>query len=590
MCFDGADRCRRRDSSLRRRCRKRRTTGALEPGSTAAGSSGRSSVAVDAGGEAVGAGEQHAAERPRRSRDISARTVTTRAASSKRSSRELGRRSAPRARRRGAPAGSRRGGARAGATTSRSGRRRARHGVPRRSSDRATVRGVRPRRPAAAASPRRAARRRPRPASAARGARRPGRRGARPGRAPASRPRRRGGRRRSTASASPSMAREQGSGAGAQPVELGAAVLDHLHRGHPRRQLDQGELGRVHPAGGSADVDHAEGAARPRVAQRGGGAAPAGVRLHEVLRALDVHALAEHEAGADRVGADVALGPGRAADEAQAVGQRGVRRGEPARHSTRPSASATTTIWPASMTERERLGQPGDVRRAARSPRAGAPARRRPAGGTSGVEPGSSPPAADPAPGRGDGPARRGAGPARPGEHRVARAVQLELLGTCRRAPPEHGERVATSCNPVAGCARRCVLGHTSLGEGAPHDPGPRAGDRDDPTDDQHDRPAGAQCDAWLAALRVRAEGARRRRPRALFATESYWRDLVAFTWNLKTVEGRERRRRPARRRARRRGPVGFAHRGTGRRGRRRGHRVDRLRDRGRPRAAGCCG
>ena len=25
-----------------------------------------------------------------------------------------------------------------------------------------------------------------------------------------------------------------------------------------------------------------------------------------------------------------------------------------------------------------------------------------------------------------------------------------------------------------------------------------------------------------------------------LFATESYWRDLVAFTWNLKTVEGRD--------------------------------------------------
>ena len=25
-----------------------------------------------------------------------------------------------------------------------------------------------------------------------------------------------------------------------------------------------------------------------------------------------------------------------------------------------------------------------------------------------------------------------------------------------------------------------------------------------------------------------------------LFATESYWRDLVAFTWNIRTVEGRE--------------------------------------------------
>ena len=25
-----------------------------------------------------------------------------------------------------------------------------------------------------------------------------------------------------------------------------------------------------------------------------------------------------------------------------------------------------------------------------------------------------------------------------------------------------------------------------------------------------------------------------------LFATESYWRDLVAFTWNIRTVEGRD--------------------------------------------------
>ena len=26
----------------------------------------------------------------------------------------------------------------------------------------------------------------------------------------------------------------------------------------------------------------------------------------------------------------------------------------------------------------------------------------------------------------------------------------------------------------------------------------------------------------------------------AMFAEESYWRDLVSFTWNLKTMEGRE--------------------------------------------------
>lgn len=49
-----------------------------------------------------------------------------------------------------------------------------------------------------------------------------------------------------------------------------------------------------------------------------------------------------------------------------------------------------------------------------------------------------------------------------------------------------------------------------------------------------------ARVDAWLerfeAALTARdVETAAR-----MFATESYWRDLVAFTWNIKTVEGRE--------------------------------------------------
>ena len=48
-----------------------------------------------------------------------------------------------------------------------------------------------------------------------------------------------------------------------------------------------------------------------------------------------------------------------------------------------------------------------------------------------------------------------------------------------------------------------------------------------------------ARADAWLgrfeAALAARDVPA----AAALFATDSYWRDLVAFTWNIKTVEGR---------------------------------------------------
>ncbi|SDJ09133.1 putative flavoprotein involved in K+ transport [Lentzea albidocapillata subsp. violacea] len=54
------------------------------------------------------------------------------------------------------------------------------------------------------------------------------------------------------------------------------------------------------------------------------------------------------------------------------------------------------------------------------------------------------------------------------------------------------------------------------------------------------DRTAQARVDAWLeqfeAALKARDVDA----AAGMFATDSYWRDLVAFTWNIKTVEGRE--------------------------------------------------
>ena len=80
------------------------------------------------------------------------------------------------------------------------------------------------------------------------------------------------------------------------------------------------------------------------------------------------------------------------------------------------------------------------------------------------------------------------------------------------------------------------MLGHTSLGEGDNHDPGPRAGDRDttDASDPQ------ARVDAWLSAFEAALQARDVEAAAALFATESYWRDLVSFTWNLKTVEGRD--------------------------------------------------
>ena len=45
----------------------------------------------------------------------------------------------------------------------------------------------------------------------------------------------------------------------------------------------------------------------------------------------------------------------------------------------------------------------------------------------------------------------------------------------------------------------------------------------------------------------------------ALFADECYWRDLVAFTWNILTLEGREAIAAMAGRQAQAIAPAGFA-------------------------------
>jgi putative flavoprotein involved in K+ transport len=51
--------------------------------------------------------------------------------------------------------------------------------------------------------------------------------------------------------------------------------------------------------------------------------------------------------------------------------------------------------------------------------------------------------------------------------------------------------------------------------------------------------PAQERVDAWLADFEAALAARDVERAAGLFATDSYWRDLVAFTWNLKTVEGR---------------------------------------------------
>ena len=49
---------------------------------------------------------------------------------------------------------------------------------------------------------------------------------------------------------------------------------------------------------------------------------------------------------------------------------------------------------------------------------------------------------------------------------------------------------------------------------------------------------AGTRVDAWLTQFTEALNAGDADRAASLFADESYWRDLVSFTWNLVTVEG----------------------------------------------------
>ncbi|HZG92006.1 MAG TPA: NAD(P)/FAD-dependent oxidoreductase [Pseudonocardia sp.] len=56
----------------------------------------------------------------------------------------------------------------------------------------------------------------------------------------------------------------------------------------------------------------------------------------------------------------------------------------------------------------------------------------------------------------------------------------------------------------------------------------------------QASTPAGRRVDAWLADFEAALAARDVERAAGMFATTCFWRDLVAFTWNLKTVEGRD--------------------------------------------------
>ena len=62
----------------------------------------------------------------------------------------------------------------------------------------------------------------------------------------------------------------------------------------------------------------------------------------------------------------------------------------------------------------------------------------------------------------------------------------------------------------------------------------------DPETRDAADTGPQARVDAWLARFEQALSAGDPEGVASLFTTESYWRDLIAFTWNLKTVEGRE--------------------------------------------------
>ena len=64
--------------------------------------------------------------------------------------------------------------------------------------------------------------------------------------------------------------------------------------------------------------------------------------------------------------------------------------------------------------------------------------------------------------------------------------------------------------------------------------------------------PAATEVDQWLERFGEALEQGDAAGAAELFAPESYWRDLVAFTWNIRTVEGRARDRGHARAHARR--------------------------------------
>ena len=68
------------------------------------------------------------------------------------------------------------------------------------------------------------------------------------------------------------------------------------------------------------------------------------------------------------------------------------------------------------------------------------------------------------------------------------------------------------------------------------------------------------RVDAWLADFEAALAVRDIERVAGMFAVDSFWRDLVSFTWNIKTLEGRDQIADMLSARLAGHGPVGLPH------------------------------
>ena len=252
----------------------------------------------------------------------------------------------------------------------------------------------------------------------------------------------------STASASPLEPRQQGRRPGPEPVELRPAPLDQLHRREPRGHLDERQLGRVHAAGGAADVDDAEGPAGPGVLAAARPRSPTGCGTR---RSAPAPGCARPRRATRQV--PIALVPTLPSVQAE----------PPTKPSRRPSgvrrwadAPQHPAVGVGDHHHLTGVGHRGRARRSSRGHELAEPALRAPrsisppvSGATSGSEPGSSPHGGHPAP--------RGGDRCRAGSRGRARAGSTASRVRCssaRRPRLTSHEPGCAGCNVLQPCRR----------------------------------------------------------------------------------------------------------------------------------------